>query len=52
MVFINAVRGLGPLADSVPVFREVPLHFSLGFYDRFIASLDDLSTASRNVSWH
>ncbi len=43
MVFINAVRGLCmALADSVPGVSGGTIAFLLGFYDRFIASLDDL----------
>ncbi len=43
MVFVNAVRGLCmALADSVPGVSGGTIAFLLGFYDRFISSLDDL----------
>ena len=47
MIFINAVRGLCmALADSVPGVSGGTIAFLLGFYDRFISSLDDLIRGS------
>lgn len=43
MILINAVRGFCmALADSVPGVSGGTIAFLLGFYDRFISSLDDL----------
>ena len=43
MIVINAVRGFCmALADSVPGVSGGTIAFLLGFYDRFISSLDDL----------
>lgn len=43
MILINALRGLCmALADSVPGVSGGTIAFLLGFYDRFISSLDDL----------
>ena len=40
---INAFRGFGmALADSVPGVSGGTIAFILGFYDKFINSLDDL----------
>lgn len=43
MILINALRGFCmALADSVPGVSGGTIAFLLGFYDRFISSLDDL----------
>lgn len=43
MIVINAVRGFCmALADSVPGVSGGTIAFLLGFYDRFISSIDDL----------
>lgn len=43
MILLNAVRGFCmALADSVPGVSGGTIAFLLGFYDRFISSLDDL----------
>ena len=43
MIVLNAVRGFCmALADSVPGVSGGTIAFLLGFYDRFITSLDDL----------
>jgi len=44
-LFLNAVRGFCmALADSVPGVSGGTVAFLLGFYDRFVVSLDDLFT--------
>jgi putative membrane protein len=43
LIILNAVRGLCmALADSVPGVSGGTVAFLLGFYDRFISSIDDL----------
>ena len=45
-LIVNSVRGFCmALADSVPGVSGGTVAFLLGFYDRFIGSLDDCSTA-------
>ena len=58
-LLINFIRGFCmALADSVPGVSGGTIAFLLGFYDRFIGSLDDLfhgkgpaSTRSARCSW-
>lgn len=43
MIFINMFRGFCmALADSVPGVSGGTIAFLLGFYDRFLSSLDNL----------
>lgn len=49
MYIINFIRGFCmALADSVPGVSGGTIAFLLGFYDKFITSLDDLATGSWN----
>lgn len=45
---LNFIRGFCmALADSVPGVSGGTVAFLLGFYDRFISSLDDLITGNK-----
>ena len=53
-LLINFIRGFCmALADSVPGVSGGTIAFLLGFYDRFIGSLDDLfhGKGRRSPSW-
>ena len=48
MYLINFIRGFCmALADSVPGVSGGTIAFILGFYDKFIGSLDDLITGKK-----
>ena len=52
-LIVNSVRGFCmALADSVPGVSGGTVAFLLGFYDRFIGSLDDLFHGARAARMH